>query len=245
MASLHKICLLTLVCSATLLYQLKAYVELPSHTKGWKEIRVDDLSEDRVEDPNFGGRLLLPLTLWNMLRKRIQRRLTTIIHTCALQDWRTFDADSNVVDPGFVIWTCRRLCGGNGDRLRGLTHALYLALQAGYNLRIDWTNPVNIDTLFTNRSFALWNTVVSTRNSRSAQIDIMNTRESVLCKVKHHKVIRLATNMDPELSSCDTSQYLRGMFVGNGTSDIYDVLGDRNRMIGCTFWYLFALVRRK
>ena len=45
---------------------------------------------------------------------------------------------------GLVVWQCRYLCGGAGDRIKGLTSAFVDAARAGADFRIDWTYPVHI-----------------------------------------------------------------------------------------------------
>ena len=43
-----------------------------------------------------------------------------------------------------VVWQCRSVCGGAGDRTKGLTSAFVDAARAGADFRVDWANPVSI-----------------------------------------------------------------------------------------------------
>lgn len=55
---------------------------------------------------------------------------------------------------GLIIWSCTSFCGGNGDRVGGITSTFALALCLGADFKMRWTHPVNHNLLFTYPSIA-------------------------------------------------------------------------------------------
>jgi len=95
--------------------------------------------------------ILSSLDVWNYLSEDVRKRLSSVSleTTCHHQKLLEFWALQKKRNPlgGVVVWNCRsgEICGGNGDRLRGISGALFNAVRLGYDLFIRWDNPVSMD----------------------------------------------------------------------------------------------------
>ena len=49
---------------------------------------------------------------------------------------------------GSIVWSCTSFCGGNGDRIRGLSSSLSISVCMGANFGIHWTHPYDHGRLF-------------------------------------------------------------------------------------------------
>ena len=147
---------------------------------------------------------------------------------------------------GLIKWSCtnRMICGGNGDRIRGIGNALYHALRLNYDLEIVWNVPVEISEVFHSAEIA-WEKTQKTNINKHSHIvvhaidgkKIMNP-----CNWSKYNVIELTCNY-MTYSECDHSSRNKELWklLFQGDFAIHDGRFDSNPKLGCVFWYLFRL----
>ena len=146
-----------------------------------------------------------------------------------------------------IVWTCREqdICGGNADRIRGITISFLHALRLGYSLVLDWNNPINNSRLFVPRRPDLWTTVAATsylNNNRTLRIKSIDNRNLLYeCQWTKYENIILQSNAFI-FRNCERNE--------TKPSDYFSVESSikwrRERFmllpcLGCVFWFLFAL----
>jgi len=73
-----------------------------------------------------------------------------IDHWCPLPLFHEYEVNYNSFKKT-LVWFCRKHCGGNSDRLHGITLAFWLALESDAKLRIEWEHPFDISKIFSPR----------------------------------------------------------------------------------------------
>ena len=146
-----------------------------------------------------------------------------------------------------IVWTCREqdVCGGNADRIRGITISFLHAVRLGYNLVLDWNNPINNSRLFVPRRPNLWTSVEANsypKNNRTLRIKSIDNRNLLYeCQWSKYENVILQTNAFI-FRNCEKNE--------SKPSDYFSVESSikwrRERFmllpcLGCVFWLLFAL----
>uniref|UniRef100_A0A7S4JH47 GT23 domain-containing protein n=1 Tax=Guillardia theta TaxID=55529 RepID=A0A7S4JH47_GUITH len=197
--------------------------------------------------PLVGGSPILAMQLWRILPQTVKIRMQNISNKCHFRRWHDiFQKHRSRWSNGRnLIWACKSFCGGNGDRLRGLAHAMYLSLCMGYDLLLDWTHPVPISRFFVQRPSVSWLAKPGSQ-MRAADVHIMDSRKPLGLNWKQFDNIRLYSNMDALQMDCGTNEtnLTSALYFEDSSAPItngYHVYGGTYHMVGCTFWHLFSL----
>lgn len=145
---------------------------------------------------------------------------------------------------GLVQWECRsgEVCGGNGDRLRGIAGALYNAIRIGYDLSIRWDNPVESSHFLVpkypplkNNTDCFSNLTVKVFINFDHDNDHLNA-----CTWSQHDNIIVKTNEIFRSNCMDEDDRLLRFFF-NSTIHSSDEHWTRYPCLGCVFWFLFSI----
>lgn len=124
---------------------------------------------------------------------------------------------------GLVIWECAAhkpfLCGGNGDRLRGLAAAFKSAVRLRARFRVVWTRPTSIWDIFDERRreyFEHTEPPASVPQKLVKAIDRAYNISSWRETLQRNGVIRLHTNIAPSdapMSADEIGDLIRALFA--------------------------------
>lgn len=157
---------------------------------------------------------------------------------------------------GVVIWQCLLGygCGGNGDRLRGISGALYNAIRTGYDFAIHWDNPVPVDFFLSARYPPLKNITDYDINLNAtflsspsgvppptlavASFDHKDSTLQECAWVRYDNV--LVRSNELYSTSCGDEGELKPFFFAN-QENVADLHWNRYPCLGCIFWFLFSI----
>ena len=148
---------------------------------------------------------------------------------------------------GVVFWECRfggEGCGGNADRLRGISGALFNAIRIGYDFAILWDNPVDMKTYLVPRFPPLKNMSDLPLHSNSTlAVASFDHKVSLLRECEWNKFENVAVRLNelyPVECGDEDDLHLQSFFFTN-KANVSDPHWNRYPCLGCVFWYLFSV----
>lgn len=185
----------------------------------------------------------------NFTRSHVLERFwrARVSRHCRHQELKDFWEHKRSKTPkrGVVVWECRvnEMCGGNGDRLRGIAGALYNAVRIGYDLSIVWDNPVDMSAILphnlpplknlTKEQFSVFSNTLSV-----ASFDHTTSALRECDWINYDNVIVRSNELYS--SSCGDEDGL-GPFFFENTLNVSDHHWNRYPCLGCVFWFLFSI----
>ena len=212
----------------------------------------------RAKERKMDGRdtlhddFLLPWAILQHLHPRVQRRLeANAVRTKCLFDAVSLKQKRNAIQwesKRYLVWQCSFVCGGLGDRMKGIFSVFFHAVAIGYEFMIDWTMPTALyPDILVPSTLLNWTGTPHSDQSTSLRIMDQNDKPFGLCKWRNFKSVKIQTNGSPIPKNCD-----------HGDVKIHEILLNQSyttscirtatkqwaggvQCMGCIWWYLFRI----
>jgi hypothetical protein len=233
-----------------------AYTEPIRSTPRLSRLPAPSLAKSSVPvaTTSLSGVPVLPASVLAMLSQNVTARLSgdLIAKTCRFDAVQLeYQKRRAAGATGTVTWTCSGGCGGNGDRLRGISATLVRALSIGYDFRITWTHPVPVSEVFTERGYVPWLSPTQERAGTTFSVVAIDQGELKFCEWSRHENVSVRTNLAGNIGSdwriqkesCHLQHrfYKEPLMRSRGWETYKE---GYHATVGCSFWYLFAIGKR-
>jgi hypothetical protein len=204
---------------------------------------------------SLGGVPVIPASVLSMLTPNVKQRIhgDLIAKTCRFDAMQhEYQKRRAMGATGTVTWACTDFCGGNGDRLRGISATLVRAVSIGYDFRLQWTNPVPVSEVFTEREYVSWLSPTHPSSGKTLSVHAIDSPGDLkFCEWSRHENVNIRTNLPGKTGSDRRIQneschlqhrFYREPIMRSRGWDTYQL--GYHAMVGCSFWYLFAIGKR-
>ena len=192
---------------------------------------------------------LLPARVWNRFR---HQRVDAI---CRFGAFHSKHEQEKVLweVPRFLVWQCKRGCGGLGDRMQSLIAVFLHAVAIGYEFRLDWASPPPLaPEILTTSPWINWTErsgAWSTRNGHSVRMMDQGKKPFNLCDWRNRDLVKVQTNGCPVprgIADCERGQpnvleVLQNQSLTQTCFRSVKKWKGANQCMGCTWWYLFRI----
>jgi len=207
-------------------------------------------------EPSFQTEMfVVPWIFTKHIAPRIMERLRTLVVTrdCLFSTMNTKHQNTVLQwnESRQIIYECRGICGGLGDRMKGIFCVLLHAIAIGYDFRIDWDSRYSLHpTILLPSSLVDWQTPPSRENKGPwHRMTFLDTRAKSygLCQWHKYPFIKIKSNGNPKPDECDVIAPSIKEILNNQSSTmsciktIHDSTPSGTQCMGCVWWYLFCM----
>ena len=147
---------------------------------------------------------------------------------------------------GKIVWNCvhNHVCGGNGDRLKGIGNTIYHAIRLQYDLKIEWNNPIDVNIIFAPSTRVPWNESVARppQVEKTLTVNAVDNHANNPCTWQNYDRIEVSTNY-MQHTVCDNTIRNKRLqeLLFHDDLVVHDNRWTINPKLGCMFWYIFKL----
>jgi len=223
------------------------------------QILTESKNGSRVNIKMKSGIYLLPEKISQKISSRILERMKidSVVDKCQFAALRMKQEQTSKQwdTKRFVVYQCRKHCGGLGDRMKGIFSVLLHTIAIGYEFIIDWDPhfSLNPDILDSSR-WKNWNSNQPHLEKHHSPHFILSMDNEYkphnLCQWLVHPVIQIQTNsksIPQGLKNCDfEAPYIRGILNNQSSvmfcsTDITEKSHVHEHCMGCSWWFLFQI----